>query len=145
MHRDFTFVRWVKARVTTWTDPSAEPGRRHRYQVRAQNEVGSNSLPSPLLSVRVFDDVGLPEFGAPDGVTVSVGEDGEALVSWQPVADAEHYVVHRDGVYVGWVGFGASTFSDPAPIADADHAYVVRAKDADGRYSAPSASATPIG
>ncbi|MEM9202149.1 MAG: discoidin domain-containing protein [Actinomycetota bacterium] len=139
IHRDFRFVKWVAADVGEWVDTDVVVGETYRYQVRAQAPDNSYSVPSPLQSVTVFDDDGLAPFGTPANPVIATNGLDAVSLSWEPVAGAKGYVVHRDYQFVKWVPFTESSWSDDTVEFGETYRYQIRAQAPDNSYSAPTA------
>ena len=138
IHRDFQFVRWVGSDVDSWTDTDVVEGESYRYQVRAQAPDNAYSLPSPLQAITVFNDDGLPPFGTPANPQVSTNGVDTVSLSWEPVADAKGYVIHRDFQFVRWVPFTETSWDDGSVEFGQSYRYQIRAQAADNSYSAPT-------
>lgn len=124
------YIGFVPAGSSTYVDSTAQPGQPYRYAIRAQRPDGSYSIPA------VVDD--LPPFGPPRDVAAELVGD-MVVLRWSPVAGADSYVVHRDGVYVTWrQAVTELTLDQPAPPPGQSQRYEVRAKRVDGTYSEPS-------
>ena len=138
IHRDYVFAKWVPAGTTTWTDTTVVEGETYRYQLRSQVSNGNFSSPSPLQTITVFDDGGLPPFGTPPDVVVETNGVDEVSIEWGQVDDATGYLIHRDYVFLKWVPFTESSYVDDTVVQGQTYRYQVRAQSADGSFSAPS-------
>ncbi|MEM9465400.1 MAG: putative Ig domain-containing protein [Actinomycetota bacterium] len=138
IHRDFVFAMWVPAGTLTWTDTTVVEGETYRYQVRSQVSNGDFSAPSPIQSITVFDDGGLPPFGTPPDVVVETNGVDQVSIEWGQVDGATGYLIHRDFVFLKWVPFTESSYVDAAVVQGESYRYQVRAQSADGSFSAPS-------
>ena len=139
VHRDFQFVGFVGPQTTTLVDRSVTQGETYRYQVRAQASDDTNSPPSPLKSITVLDDGEFPPFGTPANAVLSTNGVDQVTISWEPVADAKGYLIHRDFEYVGFVPFTQSTWVDTNVVTGQTYRYQVRAQADDNSNSQPSA------
>ena len=139
IHRDFQFVKWVPFTETSWSDTSVVEGESYRYQVRAQAADNSYSIPTPLQSITVFNDGGLPPFGTPANPQVTTNGVDEVSIAWDQVADAKGYVIHRDYQFVKFVPFTDSSWVDTNVVAGETYRYQIRAQAQDNTYSAPTA------
>lgn len=145
IHRDYQYLAWVPFTADTFVDTTAVAGQTYRYQVRAQAADGSYSAPSAVQSVMVDD--GSPDVTPPDtppnaavvlnGVTVDV--------TWDAATDdraVTGYLIHRDYQYFGFVNGSTLTLNDDTVVAGTTYGYQVRAQDAAGNLSAPTAMLT---
>ncbi|MEM9203084.1 MAG: discoidin domain-containing protein [Actinomycetota bacterium] len=138
IHRDLQFVKWVPFTDDGWTDTDVVQGETYRYQVRAQRPDNSYSEPTELLAVTVSDGPGLPPFDTPANMQLATNGTDEVTISWEQVADAKGYVVHRDFQYIGFVSFSGASFIDDEVTFGETYRYQVRAQAFDNSYSAPS-------
>ncbi|MEM9034596.1 MAG: putative Ig domain-containing protein [Actinomycetota bacterium] len=138
IHRDFVFLQWVPAGTLSFTDTTVVQGETYRYQLRSQVSNGDFSSPSPIQSITVFDDGGLPPFGTPPDVVVDTNGVDEVSIQWGQVEDATGYLIHRDFVFLKWVPFTESSWVDDTVVQGETYRYQVRAQAADGSFSAPS-------
>ncbi|MEM9465181.1 MAG: discoidin domain-containing protein [Actinomycetota bacterium] len=139
IHRDFQFVRFVPFTESSWVDTDVVQGETYRYQIRAQAQDNSYSAPTALQSVTVFNDGGLPPFGTPANVNLTTNDVDQVTITWEQVADAKGYVVHRDFQYIGFVSFTETSLIDPNVSFGNTYRYQVRAQAFDNSYSQPSA------
>ncbi|MEM9203082.1 MAG: discoidin domain-containing protein [Actinomycetota bacterium] len=138
IHRDFQFVEWLPFTEAAWTDTDVTQGETYRYQVRAQADDGSYSGPSPMQDVTVFDEGELPSFGTPANAEVSTNGVDEVTLTWEQVADAKGYLIHRDGQFLKWVSFTEATWTDVSVEQGDTHGYQIRAQRPDNTYSDPT-------
>ena len=140
IHRDFQFVQWLPSNASTWTDIGLTEGEEYRYQVRAQRPDNTYSAPSPVQSILVGEDPDdeLPPFGTPANVVLDTNGVDEVSVTWDRVADAKGYLIHRDFQFVQWLPATASTWTDDTVVQGEAYRYQVRAQRPDNTYSAPS-------
>ena len=138
IHRDFQFLKWVPAGTTTWADSGVDAGETYAYQVRAQAPDNSYSAPSPLQTITVGDVDPLPPFGTPANVVLETNGVDEVTVTWERVADAKGYVIHRDFQFVKFVPLTASSWVDTGVVQGESYRYQVRAQRFDNSYSTPS-------
>ncbi|MEM9201526.1 MAG: putative Ig domain-containing protein [Actinomycetota bacterium] len=128
IHRDFVFVKWVRAGTASWTDTSVRAGEVYRYQVRSQLRSGEFSDPSPLQTIAVGDDGAvLPPFGTPPNAAAL--SDGTAVtISWDEVDEATGYLIHRDYQFIKWVPAGTADWTDTSVTIGESYRYQVRAQ-----------------
>lgn len=82
---------------------------------------------------------------APAGLTVAAVTGTSASLTWAPSADdrgVSAYDVYRDGVKAGTTAM--ASFTDTGLAPSASYSYTVRARDAAGNESAPSAAVTAV-
>ena len=135
VHRDFQFVAFVAA-GTSYTDANVTNGA-HVYQVRAQDLANNNSTPAQVNAQVGAPDVQAPT--APPNVTAQV-IGANVTLSWGAATDnvgVRGYLVHRDFVFIAFVPAG-TTYTNTGVPAGA-RLYQIRAQDAAGNNSAPSA------
>ncbi|MEM9468078.1 MAG: hypothetical protein AAGA90_22100 [Actinomycetota bacterium] len=84
------------------------------------------------------DPVDLPPFGTPPEVAVSTNGVDEVAISWQEVADAKGYAIHRDFEFLTWVPAGTSAYLDTEVTAGQEYRYHVRAQDSADVYTEPT-------
>ncbi|MEM9033083.1 MAG: hypothetical protein AAGD18_00695 [Actinomycetota bacterium] len=85
----------------------------------------------------------LPPFGTPANVTLATNGVDQVTISWDLVADARGYLVHRDGQFQRFIATGAgSSWVDENVEQGQTYGYVVRAQAPDGTFSAPSPTQT---
>lgn len=137
IRRDGVVVATVDADTTTWTDDGLSNGTPYTYAVSAVNDVGEGP---PSASVEVTP-AAVPT--APRALTGRPG-DGQVTLTWAaPVDDGGSpvlgYRVHRDGAFVHETGSDDLTWTDPDASNGVEHAYEVRARNAQGT-GAPSAT-----
>ena len=138
IHRDFQFVKWLPAGNTTWDDTGVVQGTTYAYQVRAQAPDNSYSAPSPTQTITVGDNDPLPPFGTPANVVLETNGVDEVTVTWERVADAKGYVIHRDFQFVKFLPLTASEWVDTNVVQGEAYRYQVRAQRPDNTYSLPS-------
>ncbi len=131
---DKDFARLGTADARTFTDESAEYGKRYEYQVQTVN--------SPAESDRTDAVEIIPVDTFPPAVPVNVAAVvGPATVelAWDRVADADlaGYRVYRDGKKIGETGLGPS-FSDKNVEAGRRYRYTITSFDKRNNESAPS-------
>ena len=81
----------------------------------------------------------LPPFGTPANVVLATNGVDEVTITWEEVADAKGYVIHRDFQFVRFVPLGGSSWVDTNVVEGETYRYQVRAQAFDNSYSAPSA------
>jgi hypothetical protein len=127
--------------VPTFTDELAGSGS-HSYVVRAFD--GDGNLSAPSAAVSVSDGLHAVALGSPSSLHAVVKLRRGKLVaalSWTASAGASSYEVLRGGTRLGTVtrpGYTDGTFLAHSALVAAR--YTVRALDADGHRSAPSAA-----
>ncbi len=125
------------------TDVGLSPATSYTYRVRAFDTSNNASADSNTITVAtaVVPDTTAPS--VPSGVGAIGTSPSEIDVSWTASTDnvgVTSYQVYRDGVQVAHVvGTG---FTDQGLAASTPYGYEVRASDAAGNHSGPSASTT---
>jgi hypothetical protein len=135
VHRDGQLQAWVTDDLR-FVDSDVEAGHTYRYRIEARDHAGRVSAPAGGLASSGPIDSTAPS--APEIVDVMV-EGGQITIDWQDSVDDGElwgYLVHRDGVFLGWVA-GASEIVDSVDPGS-DHLYVIRAQDVAGNNSLPS-------
>ena len=87
---------------------------------------------------QVADAAPLPPFGTPPTVSVTTNGIDQVTISWQEVADAKGYAIHRDFEFLKWVAAGNSAYLDSEVTAGQEYRCHVRAQDANDDYSEPT-------
>jgi chitodextrinase len=141
IHRDWLYQGYVTAGTTYVDTNDIEIGQTYRYQVRAQDDQGDNSPPTPIEMITVGADG--PDVTAPsvplNAAATTSGVD-QVVLTWDPATDdrgVTGYLIHRDWQYLAYVSAG-SEFIDNSVVAGQQHRYQVRAQDAAGNVSDPS-------
>ncbi|MDH4144249.1 MAG: putative Ig domain-containing protein, partial [Acidimicrobiia bacterium] len=140
VHRDFQFLAFVPA-GTTFTDRPVSRGATYRYQVRAQDTSNNTSAPSATAAITVgaAGDVTAPT--TPPSASASTNGTDRVTLNWGPSTDdvaVTGYLVHRDFAFLAFVPAG-TTYTDTTAVAGATYRYQVRAQDAAGNNSEPTA------
>lgn len=139
--RDYEFLSWT-ADGTSFVDQTAVPGETYRYQVRAQDVAGANSLRSESVLVTIVEGgVDLVAPTTPVDV-MATAVDGRVGLSWKRATDNDRvrgYLVHRDDEFLAWVPPGSATvFVDRTAKPGVTYTYELRAQDRTGNNSEPS-------
>ncbi len=125
--------------AATFADEGPKPSTRACYQVRALDAAGNRSPPSPSACAATPD---LTPPSAPSGVAAAAASPGRVVLSWDASTDnvgVTGYQVWREGALVAEVqGTGAA--EEPLAALQ-EYCYTVRARDAAGNFSPPSARA----
>ncbi len=125
--------------TTTFTDSSLVPGTAYSYTVRARDAAGNASGPSSALAVTTLTDTTAPT--APAGLTSPSKTSTSVSLSW--TASTDNVGVSGYDVYRATTLAGSSTttsFTDSGLTANTTYSYTVRARDAAGNLSMPSAA-----
>ena len=126
--------------VTAYTDTTAAPGTTYSYQVRARDAAGNRSAPSDAATIAVpSPDTKAPD--APPGLSAEV-KAGGVILSWLAASDnvgVTNYEIERNGAPLASVG-PVTTYTDTTTAPGTTYSYQVRARDAAGNLSAPSAA-----
>ncbi|MGH8478341.1 MAG: LamG-like jellyroll fold domain-containing protein [Gammaproteobacteria bacterium] len=130
---------------TTFADASLAPGTAYHYRVRAEDAAGNLSEPSATVSATTDDT--LPPT-APKGLTATVTSATRISLGWDPSTDnvgVKGYRVLRctgaacvPTTMVAEVS--GTTFADASLAPGTTYGYRVRAEDAAGNLSEPSAT-----
>ena len=145
VRRNQQFLAFVQGAATvTYTDATVAAGSTYTYDVLAQDGSGNNSAPSDPARVTVVSggvDTVAPS--VPGAATGSYRAGSGAVLSWQPSTDnvaVTGYLVHRDYQFLAYAPGGTATsFIDTSLAAGATASYQVRAQDAAGNNSTPTA------
>ncbi|MEV6851323.1 DUF4832 domain-containing protein [Actinoplanes sp. NPDC051411] len=149
VYRDGTAIATVTGAAvpTSYTD-SGVPTGSHTYAVAARDAAGNESPPSNAVTVGVgCTDCSPPT--APTGLAVTGTTATSIALSWHAATDnvgVTGYQVFRGGTQIGTTS--SPSYTD-AGLASGSYSYSVRARDAAGNVSAPSAvvtaSTAPVG
>ncbi|MEM9203081.1 MAG: discoidin domain-containing protein, partial [Actinomycetota bacterium] len=112
----------------------AVPGIAGRY-VRLQL-AGANILNLGEVSV-LGTATDLPPFGTPANVELATNGTDTVTITWEPVANAKGYLVHRDYQFIGYLADGTELV-DTDVVEGETYRYQVRAQAMDNTYSGPS-------
>ena len=126
---------------TVYQDTGLAPGSLYRYQVRARDAAGNSSDPSLAASATTRDTT--PPT-SPTGLTATAVSGAQVNLSWIAADDdgrVDGYEVWRDGVLLAETQTQTS-YQDVAVAPLRSYVYEVRAFDAAGNRSAPSAAET---
>jgi chitinase len=141
IHRDWQYQAYVTAGTSYIDTNNIVIGQTYRYQVRAQDDEGNNSLPTPIERITVGGDG--PDETAPstlqNAVAATNGAD-QVTLTWDSSTDevgVTGYLIHRDWQYLAYVSAGTE-FIDNSVVAGERYRYQVRAQDAAGNNSGPS-------
>jgi len=133
------------ASTQSYTDPAATPGTRYYYALTAVDAAGNESPKSAEVSAVSADNVAP---AAPTGLA-ALGGTGQVSLSWTASTelDISGYDLYRGGVKVNTALITATTYADNGRADGTTYSYYLRAVDAAGNASAPSAtvSATTLG
>jgi chitin-binding protein len=128
----------VQAPLLTWTDNSVAPESTYNYFVTALDEKGNASDPSRPIQVQT-----LPEGGEGPTAPTNLHKMGQTANSiklmWgasSGTAPVINYLVYRDDVEIRSVA--ATEYEDGGLTPDTEYAYVVKARDLNGKLSKPS-------
>jgi subtilisin family serine protease len=124
---------------TSFTDTSTAYGSTYYYEVTAVNAVGESARSNELSVTLVAPDSTPPS--TPGNVHVGATGTAQLILDWSASADnvgVTGYQVYRDGALLSTVT--PTVFLDSALAAGSTHTYVVRAVDAAGNQSQPSAT-----
>lgn len=130
----FSLVQTVNAPTTTFTDTGLVSGTEYFYYLRAVNNIGVESVPSPTISIALI--------AAPTGLVVNVV--GATLgLSWNSVGGASGYVVRRSlssGGPYGIISSGSlsTSYSDTDVENGVTYYYVVQSLTSTGGESEAS-------
>ncbi len=141
VHRDGSFLAWVPG-TTSFNDLAVAVGTTYRYEIRAQDTSGNNSVPSAVLVATFDPNADRVAPSAPTGVRVT-STVASAALDWDPALDnrgVRGYLVHRDGQFRAWVPSGTS-WTDTNVTPGTTYRYEIRGQDAAGNNSAPSDAA----
>jgi RHS repeat-associated protein len=141
----------VDAGVTSFLDRTAAPSTAYAYTVSAADAATNTSAPSAAANIATPAAQPPPDTTAPSvptGVTAAAVSATQVDVSWTASTDdvgVAGYRLYRDGLAVGTLPVGSTSFSDTGRNGSTAYAYTVAALDAAGNASAastPAASAT---
>ena len=140
VYRGTQEIAGVGGTTTSFTDTGRPPGT-YSYTVRAADAAGNLSDPSNTAGITLPDvtDPTPPSGLAPTAVTTT-----RVDLSWQPGSDdvgVAGYNVYRGGNLLASIG-NVTSYADTGVTAGNSYSYVVRTRDAAGRLSAPSNTAT---
>ncbi|MBB2922241.1 glycoside hydrolase family 48 protein [Cellulomonas cellasea] len=129
---------------TTYTDTGLTAATAYSYTVRAKDAAGNVSDPSTALSVTTNEGGGTVDTtppSAPLGLVSPSQTTSSVALTWQPSTDdvaVTGYDVYRGTTRVGSIT--TTSYSDTGLTANTAYSYTVRAKDAAGNVSTPSAA-----
>jgi glucose/arabinose dehydrogenase/chitodextrinase len=104
----------------------------------------SSRRPQLIVSFAPVEDAGPPT--VPAGLTAQATGPTQASLSWAPASDdvgVTGYEVYRDGALIAALG-NVTSFADTGLAPATTYSYTVRARDAAGNRSEPSAPASAI-
>ncbi|MFN8121542.1 MAG: choice-of-anchor C family protein [Thermoleophilia bacterium] len=138
---------------TTWTTPATgttvvitDEGET-LVQFRTVDPAGNTSAWTPSVAGGPVADgtarIDRTDPAVPGNVTGPAATNDDPVITWDPAAGADSYIVTRDGVQVGTVSSG-TTFTDTTVPGDGTYAYRVIAVDHAGNQSAPGGPATVV-
>jgi chitodextrinase len=140
--RDSGPIATVPGTSTTFADTGLAPASAHMYAVTASDAAGNTSPASNAASATTLDSV--PPT-APTGLAATVVSAGEIDLSWSASTDnvgVSGYRIYRNGTQIASVDSSTLTYADTTVQSATSYSYTVRAFDAAGNLSDPSAAAT---
>lgn len=117
IYRDGVSIGTVAAGVTQFTNSGVTPATLYLYQVRHEK---SGRVPSPRTAT-VNGTLGVVP---PTGLVYAFNVD-DVVLDWTITVPSAQTRIYRDGVLVGTVGAGVSSFAD-ADVPNGDYVYDVR-------------------
>jgi chitodextrinase len=124
---------------TSFTDTSTAYGSTYYYEVAAINGAGESARSNELSVTLVAPDSTPPS--APGSLRLGATGTSQLILEWSASTDnvgVSGYRVYRDGALVSTVT--PTVFLDSGLASGSTHSYVVRAIDATGNQSQPSAT-----
>jgi hypothetical protein len=119
-----------RSREARFEDTKVQEGAAYHYRVSATNAGGESAF-SPVVGAPVVRGIPAP----PDGL-LAQGGDGITTLTWEPVANADHYQVYRSTVFGGpYAPLGkaeTNRFTDSTVRNSTTYYYVVSAVNAAG-------------
>ncbi len=140
---DGTYRATVPAGVGNWVDVAVPPGT-HVWTAVARDQRGNSSATSGPSNSITFADTVAPTVPGTPKATSAPGTPNTVQLSWSPSSDnlaVTGYNVYRDGALL-IAGVGNPSTADTTANDQTSYAYTVRAVDAAGNVSGPSASGT---
>jgi len=148
IYRDAVLVATVAGSATAWSDFSLSPGTTYAYTVKAVDAAANASASSSASQTTTQNGNGGSDTTAPSvptGLAVSVATSKQLNLAWTASTDnvgVQGYRVYRDGLQIGTVPVGTTSFADTGLAGGSAHAYTVAAVDGSGNASAQSSSAS---
>jgi cellulose 1,4-beta-cellobiosidase len=146
VYRNGAFVKQVLVPATTTSDVGLAGSTVYSYVVRAVDNAGNLSGPSPTANANTPACADTTPPSVPTGVTAGANGCAQVDLTWNAATDSggsglKGYNVYRDGGFVKLVTAPATSTSDAGLAPSTGHAYSLRAVDNAGNLSAFSATA----
>ena len=142
IYRDGQVLATVSGDTLAYADTGADDATAYAYTISAYDAAGNASAQSDGVNATT-PDVTAPS--TPVTVTAALSSDGTSVdVTWQPSLDntaVTGYNIYRNGLLVGIITDGTTTYSDNNLQQGESYTYTVAAYDAAGNVSAQSVAA----
>jgi fibronectin type 3 domain-containing protein len=142
IYRDGAYRATIPAGVTKWVDV-AVPAGTHAWTTVARDQRGNQSAsPSTPSQTITFADTTAPTAPGTPVAQATAATPNSVQLSWTPSTDnvaVTGYNVYRDGTLI-IAGVGSAATADVTVHDNTTYSYTVRAVDAAGNLSAPSAA-----
>ncbi len=129
----------------TYTDNSVEAGKRYRYTVCGENELGKGTG-ATSIAVEALPALTIP--GAVENISAEA-QPGRIVVTWTAAASADHYRIARQSTGTNWIlldgNYSGLSYTDNTVEAGKRYRYLVCGENELGKgASATSAVAEAI-
>jgi chitin-binding protein len=138
--RNGAFLVEVDAPFLTFADYSVSPDTRYTYAISAVDDRGNVSATSQPIQVHT-----LPEGGVGPTAPTNLHSMGQTefivRLMWGAStgsAPIMNYLIYRDDVEVKSLGASQTSYDDTGLMPDTEYRYCVKARDLNGKLSAPS-------